>query len=555
MKATSFFTILFLMFFSTSFGTTLIVNSLDYKDIISSAILAKYNNYTFLFALTPNQSVFITKYYTLNKDEPIIYIEGKNTVLANMGSLLKEANLKNLSIFKPPIIYFWVADQLKSKEAIIVGSAYGQDALAVSSYAALSGTPILFFDSAKEQEFISGVLTRNYSKLIIYGKVVSSLSEDFLGALGNKEIIDTGNRYSNNIEITKKFLSIEPARQAIFVSGYSFEKSMIDKKFPILLVGQSTVPSFFVDFLKEQNLTSGVVFSGDANIVDGINYLKAQIPEAEFFIKFGEGYRGSTQPLPLAIIPLPSPNFKLEILNISYLPQLKIFELKIRNSGDLVFLAAAISVEDLGSGQSSQVMLEPNKTTSLAIPLDATSKISNNKIKSATLTVLYGEDVGLMDNIELLTINDIIVSDYSDNSTLRVMGLEYDSTNKQFVLTVDGKGWVEGTISFNINNKLIVLGVPLSKINGITKIPIKYFLSSQQELYVNKLESNYLLRYGAEKEILLKEKRGQNLIYTQSKSFLPIQQLVLYGSILLGILFFLFFASKFFKHRERDWFG
>ncbi|MEM3362564.1 MAG: cell wall-binding repeat-containing protein [Candidatus Anstonellaceae archaeon] len=547
----------FIFFFcSVSFATTLIVNSLDYKDILASAVYAKHNDYNFLFALTPNQSVFITKYYTINKDEPIIYLEGKNTVLANMATLLKEANLKNLSIYKPDNIQYWVADRLNSTEAFIVGSIYGQDALAVAPYAALIGAPIFFYEPEDKDNFISNILLRNYSKITIYGTVNSYLPEDFLSMIKNKEVIDLGSRYLNNLEIVKKFLSKKKVSQAIFVSGYSFEKSMIDKNFPILLVGRSIVPSYYIDFIKQNNINVGIVFSGDADIIDGSNYIKSQLKSIDFFVKFGEGYRGSSQPLPLAIIPLPSPSLKLEVLNLSYSAPLKVFELKVKNLGDPVFLAAAISIEGIGSGQSSQIFLEKNKTSSFAVSLDATGAIENKKLKSVVLTINYGEDSSLMDNIEILNIENVEVSNYSDNSSVTLVGVNYNSKTKEFILTFDGKGWVEGSLSFNINNRRVIVQIPLSLVNGLTKVSIKHYLTKDEEVYISNLDVNYFLRYGSKNSVLLKEKRGQNKILlndSKSQTSFFSQNFFIYIGALILIFIFIFFIYKFFGSRKNWW--
>jgi hypothetical protein len=558
------FILFYFIFCSFIFSTTLIVNSLDYKDIISSAVFAKNKNYTFLFALTPNQSVFLTKYYTTNKDEPIIYIEGKDPVLVNMGFLLQEAKLKNLSINKPENIPLWIADQLSYNEVILVGSKYGQDALAVSSYAALVGAPILFFDPSKEDELLSNILVRNYSKVIIYGPINSQMSDKFLSSLKNKEIIDTGSKYLNNLEIVKKFLAIKPSRQGVFVSGYTFEKSMIDTSFPLFLVGKSSVPSYYIDFLEQNQIKTGVVFSGDGDIVDGVNYIRSQLENMQFFVKFGEGYRGSAQPLPLVVIPLPSPKFQIEVQNLSYNIKEKLFELKLSNKGDFVALSAAISLPKSKTAQSSQIFLDSNKTTTLAIPIDASADILNNKIPSASLTILYGEDSKLMDNIDILTIENIPISNYSDNSSVRFLGLEYYSPTKEFVLAFDGQGWVEGTISFNINNRVIVLRVPLSKINGLTKIKIKHFLSAEEENYVNKLETNFFFRSGEEQSILLKEKRGSIPINVQKSSssnsnlILPSlsksSDFFIYIFVFIGLFVIIIFILNFFRKRGDSFF-
>ncbi|MFA5108579.1 MAG: cell wall-binding repeat-containing protein [Candidatus Micrarchaeia archaeon] len=548
------FACLFTLFFllaGAAFSTTLLLNSQEYEDIIASAVYAAHNNYSFVFALTPNQSVFISKYYTADKNEPIIYLEGNSTILPNMAALVADASPKNLTSILSQSPRDWVAQELGKDEAIVVGSTYGQDALSVSSYAALVGAPIYFISNpSQSQDEIEKIVSRGYKKVIFYGSIAEQMPLEILELVPNREIIDTGSRYSNNMQITKRFLQISPTTQAMFVSGYSFEKSMVDSRYPLLLVGRSDIPSGLSSFLSQNNISSGIVYSGDSDIVEGINKLKVENPQIAFFVKFGEGYRGSSQPLPLMIIPLPSPNLGIQIANLTYNVPAKSFELMIANKGDFAAVSAGASVEGAGTAQSSQVLLDEHKQTTLVIPLDASSAISGGKIPSVTISLRYGEDVALMDNIDTVVFSNVQTSFYNDTSSVRLIGLDYSDDEKAFVLTFDGNGWAEGTLGFNINDRPVILRVPLSQINGVTKVRIKHLLSADEQKFVNGLGANYFLRSGMEQDILLKEDRGQSAIYLSvpksSGMFGSLKIEPIYVFIIVVLIVLALLAAKFF---------
>ncbi|MFH0927610.1 MAG: cell wall-binding repeat-containing protein [Candidatus Micrarchaeota archaeon] len=534
------------------FSTTLLLNSQEYSDIISGAAYAKYNNYSYVFSLTPNQSVFVSKYYTLDPSEQIIYLEGKKPVLPNMKALLLDSGIKKLEAYAPDSIQSWVADRLPKNLAIIVGRQYGQDALSVSSYAALRGAPIFFIDPAADySKTVEGVASRGYSQVLIYGPIASQIGEEQLALLPNRRVIDTGSRYSNNVEIVSDFLSIRPSEQAMFVSGRTFEKSMVDANYPIVLVGRSDVPAQLSEFISNSTIKTGIVFSGDGDIVEGVNKLREQSPDVSFFVKFGEGYRGSTQPLPLVIIPLPAPTISLQVINLTYNVPSKLFELRIKNTGDFAAVGAGATVPGAGSTQSSQVLMDPNSITTISIPLDASSAIVGGTIPSVAVTISYGEDTQLMDNIDSITFSSVGTSFYNDTSSVELSGIAYSSQEKAFILTFEGHGWVAGTLGFNINNRPIILRIPLTSVDKITVVKIKHLLSADEEKFISGLEANYFVRMGQKGDILIKELRGQGKIqlleYSPKGNFsLQIDQIYIFAIVILivgAILAFKFFGG------------
>ncbi|PIT84155.1 hypothetical protein COU37_04810 [Candidatus Micrarchaeota archaeon CG10_big_fil_rev_8_21_14_0_10_45_29] len=506
-----------LLILQACFGATVILNSQSYEDIISAAIYSSYNNYSFVFALTPNQSVFISKYYTLNPDEPVIYIEGNRTVLPNMGAIIRDGGVRNLTIAAPASVQFWVADSFPKNEAIIVGGQYGHDALAVSSYAALKGAPLFFINNPSDAQAIAlQINTLGYEKVIIYGPIAHQLPAEAADSLPNKRIIDTGSKYTNNIEIAADFLKEKPTEQVLLLSGKTFEKSMVDGSFPILLIGKSDVPVQLADFIKEKNLRSAIVFSDDSDILDGVNRLRSQAPALALFLKYGEGYRGLSQPLPLTVVQLPSPKIEIEVINLSYNVPSKIFELRIQNKGDAVAVDASASISSLGSARSSQVFIEPGAQTVLSIPFDATSAISSSQIPLAELTVRYGEDSAIMDNIQTIAYSGVPTSFYNDTSDVGLSSITYDEGRMAFVLNFEGYGWVEGTLGFNINDRPVVLRIPLTQIQGSGDVVVKYLLSEDERKFINGVDAGYFTRSGEREDILIHELRGQEAILLES---------------------------------------
>lgn len=500
---------LMLLLSGTIFPATVILNSQDYRDIISSAVYASYNEYQFVFALTPEQAVFLTQYYTTNPDDKIIYIEGERPILPNMAKIIKDKGIEDLESVTDTNIQNWVADRLNKDEAIIVGSQYGQDALSVSSYAAMSGSPIFFVDQASEaRSLFEEVSARGYGKVIVYGPIAHQVSNDDMDLFTDKKIIDTGSRYSNNLEITKMFLEQRSTQQVILVSGKAFEKSMVDKSFPILLVGRSDVPKRLVDFMTENNIASGVVFHGDGDIVDGATKLKNSKDDLSIYVKFGEGYSVSPTPLPLVVTALPAPVISVDMMNLTYNVPNKNFELRLINNGDFVSLAAGVSVDGVGAAESSEILLEPGTETTISIGLDASSAINEGKIDAVDVTVRYGEDSALMDNIDTQNYIDIPASYYEDNSEIMVKRIFYSSDNKAFVLDLEGNGWVDGKLSFEINDQEYVKKITLTQVDKEAQVLVKHLLSEEEEKFLDGENVNYFIRYGERADILIKEDSG-----------------------------------------------
>lgn len=493
-------------------ATTVIANSLAHEDIISASVFAKANSYNFVFALNPDQSVFIVKYYTAVPTEPIIYLEGKNPVLANMEAIIKDAGVQNLTVVKNSGISAWVASKFPKAEAIIVGNQYGQDALSIAPLAAVKKSPVFFIGGQQDAEsVVSSIESGGYSSVLLYGPIARQIPQALLDRLPNKRSIDTGNRYSNNLQAVSEFLQASPTTQVMFVSGRTFEKSMVDTTFPLILAGRSDVLAETSEFLTAHGITAGVVFVGDSDIVDGVTKLRSQTPGLSLFAKFGEGFtgaRGGNVPQPLQIFPLPSPTINLEIVNISYNIPLKAFELRIKNSGDFAALSAGISVPGAGSSDSNLVLIDSGSETTLAIPIDASSAISAQKIPEGTLTVRYGEDSRLLDNIDTVTYKEIPVSEYQDNSSMRLTAIVYNPDTKSFEFTFDGNGYVEGTIRFSINNVPVTVRILNSKITGSGTVAVKYLLSSDEQSFIDNLPADFAIRFGGKPDVLLFESRG-----------------------------------------------
>ncbi|GEM_PF-3189910 len=494
------------------FPTTVIVNSLDHKDIISSAVYAKAYGGNFAFALDPKQSVFIAGYYTATPNEPIIYLEGKQPVLANMEAIIRDAGVQNLTVVRGRSLQEFVADAFPKERAIIVGSQYGQDALSIAPYAALTKSPLYFIGEGSDaQAVLDSIKAKGYGSVLIYGSVARQIPQSLQDALPQKKVIDTGNRYSNNLQAVSEFLKVKYTTQVMFVSGKTFEKSMVDTNYPLVLAGRSDVLSETSQFIKDNGITAGVVFVGDEDIVDGVTKLRAQVPSLSLFAKFGEGFTGSkggNVPQPLQIYRLPSPEISLELINMSYNIPLKAFSLRVKNTGDFAALSAGLSVPGVGSSDSLLVLLDPGTETSIAIPMDASSAISGGKIAQGTLTARYGEDTRLLDNIDTVTYKDIPVSDYKDSSSVSLGSIVYNPETKAFEVAFDGDGYVEGTIRFSINEVPVTIRIPNSKISGPTAVSIKYLLSQDEQNFIDSLPADYSFRYGAKPDVLLFESRG-----------------------------------------------
>ncbi|MEM4209586.1 MAG: hypothetical protein QW833_04335, partial [Candidatus Anstonellaceae archaeon] len=113
------------LFAQSAQETFLIVNSEDWKDVLSSAVYAAQNNYKHVFILTPEQGDYIFSLIS-GTSTPFYYFESEKPVNPNLFE--KFSLLDSSRVFKKTNLANFFASQSKNPGAIVVDSQIGAEA-------------------------------------------------------------------------------------------------------------------------------------------------------------------------------------------------------------------------------------------------------------------------------------------------------------------------------------------------------------------------------------------------------------------------------------------
>lgn len=225
-----------------------LVSGQSFADALSAAPFAKSKNAPILLT-SSNALDEDTKAELLRLKVRTVYIIGGTGVVSDSV----ENSLRNMKIVVKRIsgndryaTSLAVAKQIKSPKQVFVASGEGfADGLSVSSYASLSGSPILLTDGKQLSGDILQYVKDNKSTSYVVGGngVVDDSVVSSLGA----ERISGSDRYSTNIAVLNKFNGEYNLSNIYLASGSDFADALSgsaaagEKNAPVVLIGKSSL--------------------------------------------------------------------------------------------------------------------------------------------------------------------------------------------------------------------------------------------------------------------------------------------------------------------------
>ncbi len=367
------------------------VNSYNFEDIISGSVWAAQSGSDFLFVLTPEQGGYAVSFLSTYRS-PIYYFESNKPIAPNLDTAIMSASNSsaNLTVQRESGLSDWFADNAPGSKAIIVGRGDGAESISAAPYAVLTRSGLYFADSATLGGVVSKLKASGRS-ILVYGSIASSLTSD---AKSGVEVLNSGSRYADNLELLKRFEAISPPKQVVFASGQTFEKSMVLGGAPVALVGLTEVSPDLIAWLKASNITTGKIISGDGDI-EGAQVMLRQNAGIALFPAIGEGYPGDSQTRPLLVLPLPGPRPILVVdppsSPVRYDTSASVFMIGVENSDHYpAYVRAVIQLPDGRSSASSLVRLAPGETRAIPVRLDAGAYANAGNIEKAVMFIYYG---------------------------------------------------------------------------------------------------------------------------------------------------------------------
>ncbi len=433
--------------------TVLVINSGNWEDIYSGILFSNFHDMEVDFLSSERQFKYQPKFLhdfakviLLQPEEnPLVYGYFLDLQQERLPVELKTG--KNLNVA--------LARQTKTKNFILLNPLYPHNAVAVTPYAKLTNSFVLFITKDNMEQIYVFLKERGVEKLLLYGFMYPEIREKF--AEFQPEEINVGDKFANTVELVKKYKQLTDAKQVTLTSGSFLEPEMLRVKQPILFIGINDIPVVLFDYLKESDIYVAEVVGNE--LTASSTKLKRQLnalgKNFYVFIRFGQGttVRGGgaareVNSLDLFYLPLGG-KINLTITHVQYNRASEQLEVSYRNIGDLpLYSRATIKIlidadRKKTVGDEDSFFLLPNEQKIITYPLDLSAyEPLELKDRAAEILARYGENANALDQVyeAILPIN---ITSLKDNSALDVASLTYSADIYKNVIL-----WVDEQLSF-----------------------------------------------------------------------------------------------------------
>jgi hypothetical protein len=441
-------------------AASVVINSEDWIDVYSGMLYARMTGQPSLF-MTSQRYVTVLP-LILPKGDQVLVIESERfPYAANLGSTLRRQGHDPRTIYSRGgfALNLELARELNRTRFVIVDPTYGFNAVSVAPYALATNGFVLFADAENIDQVVSFLISRpKLESLLIYGQVAGAVLEKLSGF--SPEIINTGHRYKDNIEILTRYFQVSPnARQAVLTGGEFLETQVMGGE-PVVLVGRERVLQNTIDFVKNSSLETTVLIGNE--LTGSAKRLKdaTGIP---VFVKVGQGIPAGIanyEPIKaLDMFFLPTLLIQVDFGLIQYNALEKVIEIVFRNKGVRAFLTSTITVRVDGGvvqtlGDKDLQRLERNETRGFRYAIDLSSAVAENRNLTAEIFTIYGESPEILDRAIEAEV-PIQVSTGDDQCELKLGKVTFDERTQRISVGLKNPSGVDCYASINLLDVII----------------------------------------------------------------------------------------------------
>lgn len=545
--------LLFFAFLSLSTAYDLVlVNSLDYGDIINGVDFAIFSNTTTRFI--PHNPDFELMKIKIGTNRTIYYIEGNPISPALANYTLQNNNVtpfkSNNSIETNHLIF----QELQPNKVVVVNYYYPDYAVSLLPFAIHNKYFILFTDGNVSK--LSSLLDNFDGELLMFGPISGEV-QTYLESKGAQTIGSLGgDRYEDNIALFNYYYNPQKfGRMALIASGTELEEGMVSNaSMPIILTGD-LVPSTIYEFIKSlaKNGTLKGLYIFERKLVTSVYNMKKNLEQElsqelnkdfkfGLLLKFGETVPGEN-PRPLGIFYLPVPVSELRLNDIVYDSERSALIFGLINPTSNIEYATIegrifVDGEQVDSFLTPLARFDSGESRAIVVPLNI------SKINSRNITVEYIIRYGLYRKSLDKAITgrkNVVIVNYVDPAQINVSAIHYDFNNKQLVFLIENIGdktaYVFPKISYyEEGRKRIIKGQLLTLEPGE---------SVQQTFFLDYKNSTIYMEfsYGSKPGLLLKTLSIEYHIREELPWWLLLLLLLLLVIVLLLVIF-LFIKKK-----------
>ncbi len=545
---------------ANSLAATLVIDSKDWHDVYTGYQYARFKNYDkVLFFSGPLSTDLVTS--LIPKNQEVVVIESAdNPYFKGYANYLRASGFNKVSeiISKNPYnLNTRLAMEVNAKNFIVVSDSLGYDAISVAPYAYITDSWVLFVNRENIGKVKSLLDSYASGTVLLYGHLGRSIAEKLRSL--NPEVINNGDRFSDNIEIAERFEKLKPGNSVLVTTGEFIEDEVMtggNGKNPVLFTGLNKVYPGFKEFLKKHHIKFVTVVGNDL-IPMGTKIRDFTNKTVAVFVKFGQGFTGGVrktgQVYSLTVFPLPRYNVKLVIVKADYDPKTNTVYTTYKNKGNMPgYLMSNIHIkaddkEVLVISDSKPVLIEPNQEMTIPYKADLSDYVNANL--TADFYTMYGDGAKIMDKYVLAEgavappkNMKIGIVHINDKSKVEFVDITYNKALKRFFVRVKNTGEVNAYVDVHLLSvvvdgikKDLFYGEQKRILPGETKtLMIKADLSPADIL--DNEEINVLVLYGQEKNILLNKIKTTSELKVVSGNMLTGAFAMKIGNVSVGVL-------------------
>ncbi len=431
-----------------------ISNSEDWKDVYSSILYANLKGIDSDFLVSTSHGPVLLK--GLNKDYDLLIVSSReNPLVFNYPSLARSYDFDPVEEIEVSSANLELIDELPNiRNFIVVGDSYGYNSMAVVAYALATNSWVFLGNRVNIDDIDSILSSRTVDNLILYGYVDSEVTESL--SKYNPEIINSGDRFEDNIEIVKRYSKVGSISQIILSNGEFIEKEIMQGKNPLLFTGRENVPDKIAEYIKSSDIEIGVLIGNE--LIGAATNIR-QSTGINVMVKFARSARESTSGVSpvegLDLFYIPVPNLNLTIYSIKYNKASSTLEVTYQSNSNMpaYFKGTITLVTPSGNikvGDLEDIFIAPEDFKTVVYEgVD----VSDEDL-SAEVFVLYGESPSSLDRI-LQGTYEVQIVNVLDQCKLDIRRLRYNEQEKAFVVKLKNLGDVECWTNVELKNIII----------------------------------------------------------------------------------------------------
>ncbi len=528
-----------------------IINSGDWHDVYSGMLYASLIGVPSNFLVSQKHGAILLYSIPPTEDDLFVITSRTQPFVAGYKAFLQGRGYENPEELLTRNANLDLAERLENITSfIIIDPAYGYNAISAAPYAVVAKRYVLFADRRNIDEVLDFLQRRNHSSLLLFGQLDREVKEAL--APFKPEILNKGDRFSNNLAMVEKYKEYANDRQVILTDGEFIEASLLSGADPVIFIGKMNVPEKVAEYIKKSHIQVGILIGNE--LIGTATFIRRQLG-ISVFVKFAQGARvprgAIAQVEDLDRFPMPSYALNLEVSSVTYNRATGSLEVTYHNPVDLaLYFSSTIRIvggeEPVVTGDEEPVFLDKGayKTIVYQYDTDGNPLIVEGENLTSEILTIYGEGPGALENALQARVKIAFV-EVADESLVEITGLAYDKRAKHFLVTIENTGPVDAyvlpeIIDLLINEEPVTVsaGEPrLVKRGKSVKVAVPVELSEQDLL--DNPEIKVRAYYGERELALIKVvERTFPLAFTTGYGMI-----VLYGGLILLALTLLFWLA------------